>query len=746
VPGETITITVPKRNLSGSFLVTDVATDNEPGGALDDVSPSDENNLIRTVTCASNIHEQEHQTLTRWWSEKDTNGIATPTGSGAVPGPPPYSVQWNDSTSGRALFGGAYHVLYYDLFWDQPDIFTSPPEVRTKGLLFLTNQHLGADGHIGITDPQRLEMGMLGDGDFSMDLFSLEEGSPPQQIPATILINSTGNIILTAGTPVSDLNWGAIALVGAQNIDKTISIVGPGGPEPGVSTLPGVFGQSFARFNDHNVLDSISGQYRTVSTLPFSIQVTGNETDNEFLVYVVTAGTGTIFLPWIGTAGVPNYRSFPVTLVGRQYYIVNDGGGTLTVDAGTAGTNINDATTITLADKAAVHVERHDDGWRILGSFGTVTGGGASSGATPGGTDKDVQFNDGGAFGGEDAFEYDKTKDQLRLIRTVDDTQLRLSSFGVDSGMIGLWASDDENNIQFGWERIAGPSTLVHAYAPGTIYWTNVGGSGISPGNDRIAIEINPGEDPGSPATFALGRGIDISADGVASVYQYGGLGVGEEGCQLYIQRNTTGDGASAAVGMENLDGTPYYLWHDEFHIPRWFTDPPGEGGSPSGDTDGYRLSPMQVVVKSGDESVANDTLQNDDELFFAVGTNEVWIFEMVLFVNSGTSNTPDIKWDFTIPASATIKYGAQSMSTGATGVNGVQFMFGVETATVLGSGAAITTATIETMPIYLNGTVRTAGTAGTVQFRWAQNVTTGGSPTVVRIDSYLKAYLYSKT
>jgi hypothetical protein len=94
VPGETIAITVPKRNVSGNFTVTDVDTANDSENA---------NTLIRTVTCNSTIHEQEHQTLTRWWSDKDTGGgIAMPAGSPGVPAPPQWSNQWNNY--GR--FGG----------------------------------------------------------------------------------------------------------------------------------------------------------------------------------------------------------------------------------------------------------------------------------------------------------------------------------------------------------------------------------------------------------------------------------------------------------------------------------------------------------------------------------------------------------------------------------------------------------------------------------------------------------------
>lgn len=718
VPGETITITVPKRNISGAFTVTDVATENYPG---------DVNTLIRTVTCGFNIHEQSHQTLTRWWSEKDTNGIATPTGSGAVPGPPPYSAQWNDSTSGKALFGGAWNILYGPLFWD----LGSP---QNNGWHFVTEDPAT---HIGLDDPQRLEMGMLSSGDFSMDLFA------PGGQQSSILMNAPGDIDITAGLSIleSPAGFGSIILVANQSILGQIAALS--GIQPGVETNPGAIGDSFSRFTKLNALDGVAGFYRTVSSLPFSIQVTGTEADNEFWTYIVTAGTGTIFLPWIGTAGTPNYRSFPVTAVGRMYWIVNDGGGTLTVDAGTAGTNINDASTITLADKAAVKVQRHDDGWRILASFGTVTGGGAAT-VTPGGNDKDVQFNDGGVFGGENAFEYDKTKDQLALTDNVGTySPLRLMKSGNDNAVTSIRPQISYSEISFGREVVANVDTARTAN-PGYVWW-NDGGFG-SPAVDGIGLELELGETPGSAMTYASVRGVSLGHDGLFRVYQSGGLGSGSPGVTgmgVQVDRNDDGNGAAAYLSLQDRDGVRWYQWVDDEGIPRHGTAPPQEDGTPS-DTSGLRLSPMQIVVKASDESVANDTLQNDDELLLTVGTNEVWIFDLVLFVNSGTSNAPDIKWDFTLPASATIKYGVQGLSSASTAINAAQFIFGVETASVVGSAGVLTTATIETMPVFITGTIRTAGTAGTVQFRWAQLVTTGGSPTVVRADSYWKAYRVS--
>lgn len=67
-------------------------------------------------------------------------------------------------------------------------------------------------------------------------------------------------------------------------------------------------------------------------------------------------------------------------------------------------------------------------------------------------------------------------------------------------------------------------------------------------------------------------------------------------------------------------------------------------------------------------------------------------------------------------------------MSSGAARSAGVSVGLGV-----------ISTATIPASPIVIKGVLRTSGTAGTLQLRWAQN-TSNGTGTVRETDSYIKA------
>lgn len=130
------------------------------------------------------------------------------------------------------------------------------------------------------------------------------------------------------------------------------------------------------------------------------------------------------------------------------------------------------------------------------------------------------------------------------------------------------------------------------------------------------------------------------------------------------------------------------------------------------------------MVYKSADESVTSSTtVQADDELLFAVGANETWF--ATLYLNTlTTSNTPDLKFDFTSPASSTLIYSEIAMNEGMTSsvagnTNWYTLSSGTVVAAGLNAGGAST-------PLLVWVSCKTAGTAGTVTFRWAQNTSDG--------------------
>lgn len=146
----------------------------------------------------------------------------------------------------------------------------------------------------------------------------------------------------------------------------------------------------------------------------------------------------------------------------------------------------------------------------------------------------------------------------------------------------------------------------------------------------------------------------------------------------------------------------------------KWVGDQAGDG--------------VAFVTKAADETVNNSAvLQNDDHLFFPVGANETWVFNVEFAAQSNT--TPDIKFAVTAPATSTCLYNFY-LPTGTQ--NSRVTTCGTQTTVLNGNN---------TNQSYIGyGTITTAGTAGNIQLQWAQN-TANGSNTIGRQGSILKAY-----
>jgi len=117
------------------------------------------------------------------------------------------------------------------------------------------------------------------------------------------------------------------------------------------------------------------------------------------------------------------------------------------------------------------------------------------------------------------------------------------------------------------------------------------------------------------------------------------------------------------------------------------------------------------VVVKQTDESLANNTTLHDDvELKVTLDAHKVYSWEARIFTTADSS-TPDIRWAMDAPAGATIRYNDfgwdsdQAFFTGD-GRVGDEHLGGI--------GARETT-------FELHGYVIMGGTAGDLQFQWAQ-------------------------
>jgi len=140
--------------------------------------------------------------------------------------------------------------------------------------------------------------------------------------------------------------------------------------------------------------------------------------------------------------------------------------------------------------------------------------------------------------------------------------------------------------------------------------------------------------------------------------------------------------------------------------------------------------SAVNLVVKTGDESVQNNTLQNDAELFFSVLANKIYIVDVFLLLSAVGGAAADWQFNFTIPAGATM-YFAPGWSasvpywdTTATNVQPGTLFTPAVALTAGGTNANIS-------GVHLRCIVIVGATPGTIQLQWAQNTTTASNSTV---------------
>jgi len=128
-------------------------------------------------------------------------------------------------------------------------------------------------------------------------------------------------------------------------------------------------------------------------------------------------------------------------------------------------------------------------------------------------------------------------------------------------------------------------------------------------------------------------------------------------------------------------------------------------------------MGPHLIVRKPSDESLtSNITLQNDDHLLLAVGVSEVWKFKLSILYRSST--TADFKMAFTFPGG---EIAAMGVTKGNTVSTAICVSFEGSSSPAAGSNnidglSAAQSSYFEIDGVYING-----GSAGNLQFQWAQ-------------------------
>jgi hypothetical protein len=148
-------------------------------------------------------------------------------------------------------------------------------------------------------------------------------------------------------------------------------------------------------------------------------------------------------------------------------------------------------------------------------------------------------------------------------------------------------------------------------------------------------------------------------------------------------------------------------------------------------------LAQQAYVVKSVDETVTSSTtMQDDNELVIAVSANTIYHVELILLYKGLAA--ADLKIGWSGPASSTLDWVADDfISTIAANVGPVA-------RTAQGITGTPSCGCVESVPgtpdnLYAlpKGILQTAGSAGNLTFRWAQN-TSNATGSVVQLGSTL--------
>lgn len=142
----------------------------------------------------------------------------------------------------------------------------------------------------------------------------------------------------------------------------------------------------------------------------------------------------------------------------------------------------------------------------------------------------------------------------------------------------------------------------------------------------------------------------------------------------------------------------------------------------------------VKYVRKAVDETITSSTsLQNDDELFLSVDANKTYEVFFVATYNGATAG--DISWRVTGPASSTLTMPSIGIQQAGAGSGDDLTEAYNQALPVAQQYGALGTGILS--PIYWHGLIVVAGTAGTIQFQWAQN-TSSGTATTVKAGSFM--------
>jgi hypothetical protein len=153
-----------------------------------------------------------------------------------------------------------------------------------------------------------------------------------------------------------------------------------------------------------------------------------------------------------------------------------------------------------------------------------------------------------------------------------------------------------------------------------------------------------------------------------------------------------------------------------------------------------YKRSLWALIRKTADQFViSTTTLTNDTEFLVALPTAGIFQWRHLVFADGAA--TSDIRFAYTMPAGATMRWGGIGPSTAvAAGVGTSSFL----TQTGSGSSLLFGTSAVNTIETFmLEGEITMGGTAGNLQFQFTQDSSVA-SNTTIRARSRLEIWQFS--
>jgi len=142
-------------------------------------------------------------------------------------------------------------------------------------------------------------------------------------------------------------------------------------------------------------------------------------------------------------------------------------------------------------------------------------------------------------------------------------------------------------------------------------------------------------------------------------------------------------------------------------------------------------IQPLNVI-KPADQSVTSSTtLVNDNALSLPLAVaNATYQFACYLDYEGGTLGSSDIKWTWTVPAGASMRYATTYTNTAGAIQGSITYVASsVPAAGTAGAG--------NLQALTMTGTLLVGATTGTLQLQWAQH-TSSGTATIVHAQSGL--------